>query len=151
SLVNEQRLITKVYFPRVAVPLASVLSGLVDFAVTFVLVLGLMVYYAVPLTWALLAVPLLVLFALAAARGVGLWLAALNVQSRDVRYPLPFLTQLWLFLTPVAYPSSMVPPEWRPLYGLNPMAGVVEGFRWALLGTGQLDLQVLGASAAAVV
>ncbi len=151
SLVNEQRLITKVYFPRLAVPLASVLSGLVDFAVAFVLVLGLMVWYAVPLTWALLAVPLLVLFALAAALAVGLWLAALNVQYRDVRYTIPFLTQMWLFLTPVAYPSSLVPAEWRPLYGLNPMAGVVESFRWALLGTGNVDVALLAVSAAVVV
>jgi lipopolysaccharide transport system permease protein len=151
SLVHEQRLITKVYFPRLAVPLASVLSGLVDFAVTFVMVLALMVWFQVPLTWALLAVPLLVLFALAAALAVGLWLAALNVRYRDVRYTIPFLTQLWLFLTPVAYPSSLVPAEWRPLYGLNPMAGVVEAFRWALLGTDGVDGGLLTVSAGMVV
>jgi lipopolysaccharide transport system permease protein len=155
SLVAEQRVITKVYFPRLVVPLASVLSGLVDFVVTFVLVLGLMAWYwwkgqPVTLTWAVLAVPLFVLFALAAALAVGLWLSALNVLYRDVRYTIPFLTQLWLFATPVAYPSSLVPAEWRPLYGLNPMAGVVESFRWALLGSGIVDWPMLGVSAGVV-
>jgi len=155
SLVAEQRLITKVYFPRLIVPLASVLSGLVDFAVAFVLVLGLMAWYAwterpVTLTWAILTVPLLVIFALATALAVGLWLAALNVQYRDVRYTIPFLAQFWLFATPVAYPSTLVPEAWRPLYGLNPMAGVVESFRWALLGSGAVDGLMLGVSAIVV-
>jgi lipopolysaccharide transport system permease protein len=137
SLVTEQRLITKVYFPRLIVPLASVLSGLADFAVAFALVLGMMAWYQVPPTWNLAALPLLVLFALATALAIGLWLASLNVQFRDVRYTLPFLTQIWLFVTPVAYPSSLVPERYRLLYGLNPMAGVVEGFRWAVLGAGR--------------
>jgi len=128
SVVAEQRLITKVYFPRLLLPLASVLSGLIDFAIAFLLVVGLMVWYRAPLTWSLLAVPLLVLFALATALAVGVWLAALNVQFRDVRYALPFLTQLWMFATPVAYSSTLVPASIRPLYGLNPLAGVVEGF-----------------------
>jgi lipopolysaccharide transport system permease protein len=147
SLVAEQRLITKVYFPRLVVPIASVLSGLVDFAVTFVLVLGFMVWYEVPWSWTLLAVPVLVLVALVTALAVGLWLAALNVQYRDVRYMIPFLAQLWLFATPVAYPSSLVPERWRPFYGLNPMAGVVESFRWALLGSDAVDWSMLGVSA----
>jgi lipopolysaccharide transport system permease protein len=157
SLVAEQRLITKVYFPRLVVPIASVLSGLVDFAVTFVLVLCFMAWYTwtgafVPAwSWALLALPVLVLFAVATALAVGLWLAALNVQYRDVRYTIPFLAQLWLFATPVAYPSSMVPERWRPLYGLNPMAGVVESFRWALLGSGAVDWSMLGVSALVVI
>ncbi len=156
SLVAEQRVITKVYFPRLVVPLASVLSGLVDFAVTFVLVLALMGWYwwngqPVALTWAVLALPLLVLFALATALAVGLWLAALNVQYRDVRYTIPFLAQLWLFATPVAYSSSLVPEAWRPLYGLNPMAGVVEGFRWALLGSDAVDWPMMCVSATVVV
>jgi lipopolysaccharide transport system permease protein len=156
SLVNEQRLITKVYFPRLIVPVSSVLSGLVDFGIAFVLLLGMMGYYWLkgdfsPATgWALLAVPLLVLFALATALAVGLWLAALNVQYRDVRYTIPFLTQFWMFASPVAYPSSLVPEAWRPLYGLNPMAGVIEGFRWALLGNADPSLGMLGVSAAAV-
>ncbi len=150
SLVAEQRLITKVYFPRLIVPLASVLSGLADFAIAFVLVLGMMLCYTVPLSWNLLAVPLLVLFALATALAVGLWLSALNVQFRDVRYTLPFLTQFWMFLTPVAYPSSLVPVAYRPLYGLNPMAGVVEGFRWALLGQGEPPTNLIFVSVATV-
>lgn len=156
SLVAEQRVITKVYFPRLVVPLASVLSGLVDFAVAFLLVLVLMAWYAwqgqpVTLTWAILTVPLLVLFALATALAVGLWLAALNVQYRDVRYTIPFLAQLWLFASPVAYPSTLVPEAWRPLYGLNPMAGVVESFRWALLGSDAVDGPMLVVSAVVVV
>ena len=134
SIVSEQRLITKVYFPRVVVPLAAVLSGLVDFSVAFVLVLGMMVYYGITPTWGLLALPALVVFAVVSALAVGLWLSALNVQYRDFRYTIPFLTQIWMFVTPVAYPSELVPQAWRGLYGLNPMAGVVEGFRWALLG-----------------
>ena len=155
SLVAEQRLITKVYFPRLVVPIASVLSGLVDFAVTFVLVLCFMTYFAwmgypIPWSWTLLAVPVLVLFALVTALAVGLWLAALNVQYRDVRYMIPFLAQLWMFASPVAYPSSLVPERWRPLYGLNPMAGVIESFRWALLGSDAVDWSMLGVSAIVV-
>jgi lipopolysaccharide transport system permease protein len=134
SVVAEQRLITKVYFPRLIIPLASVLSGLVDFAIAFVLLLAMMAWYGTAPGWGILAVPLLVLFAVATALAVGLWLAALNVKYRDFRHTIPFLTQFWMFLTPVAYPSSLVPERWRVLYGLNPMAGVVEGFRWALLG-----------------
>jgi lipopolysaccharide transport system permease protein len=157
SLVAEQRLITKVYFPRLIVPLASVLSGLVDFAVAFVLLLGLMAYYSLtanyqlPLSWSLLAVPALILFALATALAVGLWMAALNVRYRDVRYTIPFITQFWMFLTPVAYPSSLVPERWRALYGLNPMAGVVEGFRWALLGNGDFHGPLMAVSGGVVI
>jgi lipopolysaccharide transport system permease protein len=134
SVVAEQRLITKVYFPRLIIPFASVLAGLVDFAIAFGFLLLLMAYYGVAPGWGVLTVPLWVAFAVATALAVGLWLSALNVQYRDFRHTIPFLTQIWLFLTPVAYPSSLVPERWRPLYGLNPMAGVVEGFRWALLG-----------------
>jgi lipopolysaccharide transport system permease protein len=156
SLVAEQRLITKVYFPRLVVPLASVLSGLADFVVAFGLLLLWMLGYwllghPTPLGLGLLAVPLLVFFAVLTALAVGIWLAALNVQYRDVRYTVPFLTQFWMFLTPVAYPSSLVPEAYRALYGLNPMAGVVEGFRWALLGTGTLSIPLVAASAVAVV
>src|SRR6185295_4605786 len=134
SLVGSQNLITKVYFPRLIVPLAAVLAGLVDFAIGFIVLLGLMWYYGIAPTNAVLLLPFFVLFAIASALAVGLWLSSLNVKYRDVRYTLPFLTQLWLFLTPVAYPSSLVPDKWRALLGVNPMAGVVEGFRWALLG-----------------
>jgi lipopolysaccharide transport system permease protein len=134
SVVNEQRLITKVYFPRLIIPLASVLSGLVDFLIAFALLIVVMVCYQVYPGWAIVTVPLFVLFAIVTALAVGLWLSALNVQYRDFRYTVLFLTQLWMFASPVAYPSSLVPAEWRTWYGLNPMAGVIEGFRWALLG-----------------
>jgi len=134
SVVSNERLITKVYFPRLVIPIAAVLAGLVDFSIAFSIMIGMMVYYGVAVSWAVLTLPAFVLLAIATALAVGLWLSALNVQYRDVRYTLVFLVQMWLFLTPVAYPSSMVPPQWRALYGLNPMAGVVEGFRWALLG-----------------
>jgi lipopolysaccharide transport system permease protein len=135
SLVGSANLIKKVYFPRLAVPAAAVLAGLVDFAVAFVVLVGMMFYYGVALTANVLWLPLFLLLALATAMGAGLWLSALNVQFRDVRYVVPFAVQFWLFATPIAYPSSLLPEPWRTLYGLNPMAGVVEGFRWALLGT----------------
>jgi len=134
SLVGSSHLITKVYFPRLAIPISAVLAGLVDFGIAFVVLLGMMLYYGIAPTAAVLTLPLFLLLAVLTALGVGLWLSALNVQYRDVRYTIPFLTQVWLFLTPIAYPSSLVPEQWRALYGLNPMAGVVEGFRWALLG-----------------
>jgi len=134
SLVSNQNLITKVFFPRLVVPMASVLAGLVDFAIAFVVLLGMMLYYGTVPTRAIAVLPLFVLLAVMTALSVGLWLSALNVKFRDVRYTIPFLTQLWMFATPVAYPSSLVPQQWRALYGLNPMAGVVEGFRWVLLG-----------------
>lgn len=150
SLVAEQRLITKVYFPRLIVPVASVLSGLVDFAVTLVLVMiALAIFGAVP-TGAILALPVFTLFAIATALAIGLWLSALNVQYRDIRYTIPFLTQFWLFVSPVAYPASIVPEAYRTLYGLNPMAGVIEGTRWALLGTDAPDWGLMGVSAAVV-
>ena len=134
SLINNQRIITKIYFPRLIVPTAAVMAGLVDFAIAFIVLLGMMVYYRITFTWAILTLPFFLLFAIATALAVGLWLSALNVQYRDVRYVIPFLTQFWLFITPIAYPSSLVPIWARPIYGLNPMVGVVEGFRWALLG-----------------
>lgn len=134
SLVQEAQVITKVYFPRLIFPLASVIAGLVDFAIAFVVLLGMMIYYGIVPGRAMVTLPLFVVLAVAAALSVGLWLSALNVKYRDVRYTIPFLTQLWLFVTPVAYSSSLVPPGWKMLYGLNPMVGVVDGFRWALLG-----------------
>ena len=136
SLVVNERLITKVYFPRLLVPASAVLASLVDFGIAFVLLLGMMVFYGIALTPAIATLPLFILFALMTALGVGFWLSALDAQFRDVRYTLPFLTQFWLFVTPVVYPASLVPERWRLLYGLNPMTGVVEGFRWALLGKG---------------
>lgn len=134
SLVANQQLIKKVYFPRLVIPIAAILAGLVDFAIAFVVLLGMMFYYGIVPTGAIITLPLFILFALTTALAVGLWLSALNVEYRDIRYTIPFLTQFWLFTTPVAYPSSLVPEPWRAFYGLNPMAGVVEGFRWALLG-----------------
>jgi lipopolysaccharide transport system permease protein len=151
SLVVSQNLIKKVYFPRLVVPIASVLAGLVDFAISFVVLLGLMAYYGIRPTPAVAVLPLFVMFAVAAALSVGLWLSALNVQFRDVRYTIPFLTQFWMFATPVAYPSSLVPEKWRTLFGLNPMAGVVEGFRWALLGKAKSPGPLLFVSIAVVV
>lgn len=135
SLVSDQNLIKKVYFPRLAIPIATVLAGGVDFAIAFVVLLAMMLGYGiVPTANILWIVPLLGL-ALVTSLGVGLWFAALNVRYRDVRYVVPFIVQFWLFATPIAYPSSLLEEPWRTLYGLNPMVGVVEGFRWALLGT----------------
>jgi lipopolysaccharide transport system permease protein len=134
SVVANERLITKVYFPRLVVPLASIFAGLIDFVIAFTLVIGMMIWYGIKPSWAILTLPFFVILAMATAFGVGLWLAALNVQYRDVRYTLNFIVQFWLFASPVAYSSTLVPARWRPFYGLNPMAGVIEGFRWALLG-----------------
>jgi lipopolysaccharide transport system permease protein len=128
-----------------------VLGGLVDFAVAFVILLGMMFYYCIVPTSAIVTLPGFLLLAIMTALGVGLWLSALNVQYRDVRYTINFLIQFWLFATPVAYPSSIVPERWRALYGLNPMAGVVEGFRWALLGKSASPGGLLGVSIAVVV
>lgn len=151
SLVGSANLITKVYFPRLVVPLSAALAGLVDFAIAFVILLGMMVFYGVRPTWLVVSLPLFLLLALAAALGVGLWLAALNVRYRDVGYVIPFLMQIWMYASPVVYPSSLVPERLRLLFGLNPMAGVIEGFRAALLGTGSLDWSLLAASVAVVV
>jgi len=137
SLVASSHMITKVYFPRMILPLASVLAGVVDFLIAFVVLIGMMVVYGIVPTSNIWALPLFLLLALITAVGVGFWLSALNVLYRDINYVLPFLTQFWMFLTPIAYPSSMVPQRFQALYALNPMTGVVEGFRWALLGTGQ--------------
>jgi homopolymeric O-antigen transport system permease protein len=134
SLVGNQGLITKVYFPRLVIPISAVLSGLLDFAVTLVVLLGLIFWYGIVPGWRIITVPAFILLAMCTALAVGLWLSALSVQYRDVRYVIGFLVQFWLFATPVAYPSSIVPERWRAFYALNPMAGVVEGFRWALLG-----------------
>jgi len=135
SLVASANLIKKVYFPRLVVPISSVISGAVDFVLAFVVLLGMMLYFGIVPTWNIVWLPLLLLLALVTSLGVGLWLTAMNVQFRDVRYAVPFLVQAWMFATPIAYPSSLLDEPWRTLYGINPMAGVVEGFRWALLGT----------------
>jgi lipopolysaccharide transport system permease protein len=144
SLVMNKSLITKIYFPRLIVPMSAVFVGLVDFGISFIVLLGIMVYYGLYPTLAILTLPLFILLAMITALAAGLWLSALNVQYRDVQLAIPFLTQLWLFATPVAYPSSLIPEQWRVWYGLNPMVGVIEGFRWALLGqTRPLDSAIL--------
>jgi lipopolysaccharide transport system permease protein len=135
SLVGSANLIKKVYFPRLVVPISSVISGVVDFVLAFAVLLGMMLFYGILPTVKILWLPLFVLLIFVTALGVGFWLSALNVQFRDVRYTVPFLTQFWLFATPIAYPSSLLSEPWRTIYGINPMVGVVEGFRWALLGT----------------
>jgi lipopolysaccharide transport system permease protein len=135
SLVGSGNLIKKVYFPRLSLPISAVTCGLIDFALAFIVLLGMMLYYGILPTVNVIWLPLLILLTLITSLGVSLWLSALNVQFRDVRHALPFLTQLWLFATPIAYPSSLLSEPWRTLYSINPMAGVVEGFRWALLGT----------------
>ena len=151
SLVNNSALITKVYFPRLIMPLSSIIGGLVDFFVAFIVLIGMMIYYGLTPSSAVFTLPLFILMALLTSFAVSLWLSALNVQYRDVRYTIPFLTQFWLFLTPIAYPTSLVPEKWRLIYGLNPMAGVVEGFRWALLGKPSLNWYVMTASVTIVV
>ena len=135
SLVDNAPVLTKVYFPRLILPLASVLAGLVDFIIASGVLAGMMLYYGIVPGWGAMTLPLFILLALAAALAVGLWLSALNARYRDVRYTIPFLAQFWLFITPVAYSSTLVPKEWQVVYALNPMVGVIDGFRWALLGT----------------
>jgi lipopolysaccharide transport system permease protein len=143
SVVGQQSVIAKTYFPRLLLPLAAVLGGLVDLLMSMLVLVPLMLYYGLVPGWQILALPLLVLLAALTALGVGLWLAAINVRFRDVNHAMPFITQLWLFSTPVAYPITVVPDVLRPLYELNPMVAVVEGFRWALTGSTELSLRML--------
>jgi lipopolysaccharide transport system permease protein len=149
-VVEQQHVITKVYFPRLVLPLSAVVSGLVDFSIGFAVFLGMMVYYRITPGPAILLVPCFLLLAVLTALGVGLWLSALNAIYRDVRYAVPFFVQFWLFASPIAYPSSLIPERWRWAYGLNPMAGVIEGFRWALTGHGQPPSSLMAVSAAMV-
>jgi len=135
SLVGNSNLITKVYFPRMAMPIASVLSGIVDFILAFLVLVGMIYYFGMAPTANVLWLPFFLMLSFITSLGVSLWLSALYVKFRDVRHIIPFLTQIWLFATPIAYPSSLLGEPWRTLYGINPMVGVVEGFRWALLGT----------------
>lgn len=147
SLISQGRLITKVYFPRLIVPLAATAVGIVDFALAFIILIGMMGWYSIAPSWNLLALPLFLLLAVLAASAFGLWFSALNVRYRDVGHALPFVIQVWFFVSPVAYPTSTVPRDWRLLYSLNPMASVVEGFRWALLGGPAPNLSALAFSA----
>jgi lipopolysaccharide transport system permease protein len=135
SLVQNAAMLKKIYFPRLIIPLSNVAAGAVDFMVAFAVLLGMMLYYGILPTANVIWLPLFLILEIATALGIGLWLAAMNVQFRDIRYLLPFLTQFWLFATPIAYPSSLLGEPWRTVYGVNPMVGVIEGFRWALLGT----------------
>jgi lipopolysaccharide transport system permease protein len=135
SVVNSANLITKVYFPRLVIPLAGVLSGLVDFAIAFVVLIGMMIFYGVAATPAVVWLPAFFLLAMATALGFGLWLSALNVRFRDVNYLVPYLVQIWMYVTPVIYGTGLIPARFQWLLALNPMTGVVEGFRWALLGS----------------
>jgi len=147
SLVASANLLKKVYFPRLVIPIATVLAGVVDFALSFAVLLGLMAFYGIAPTIQIVWTPLLLLLALVTSLGVGLWLSALNVKYRDVRYIAPFIIQIWMFSTPIVYPSSLLSGVWRTIYGLNPMVGVVEGFRWTLLGTSTAPGFMIGLSA----
>ncbi len=143
SLIADANLISKVYFPRLILPLSAVMSLVLDFAVAFVILLLLMLFYHIVPGVAVVTLPLFLLLALMTALACGVWLSAVNIKYRDVAYVIPFLTQFWLFVTPVAYPSTVIPEPWRVFYGLNPMAGVVEGFRWALLGQENLAWELV--------
>jgi lipopolysaccharide transport system permease protein len=151
SLIANQNLITKVYFPRIIIPLAAVLSGLVDFFIAFFVLLVLMAIYGIIPTIAILALPLLILLTLATALAVGLWLSALNVEFRDVRYTIPFLTQFWFYASPVVYPVDLLSLKWQILYALNPMVGVIEGFKWALLGNQSINVGIMLVSTSVVI
>jgi lipopolysaccharide transport system permease protein len=151
SLVGDAQLIRKVYFPRLIMPLAAVVSPAVDCLLSFLLLLVLMAWYGFSPTWGLIMLPVFLVLGLVTALAVGLWLSALNVRYRDVRHTIPFLTQCWLYASPVAYPVSVVPEGWRTLYALNPMVGVIEGFRWALLGQASPNVNVMLASLIAVI
>jgi lipopolysaccharide transport system permease protein len=151
SLVSNAQVISRVYFPRLIIPAAGVLGGLPDFAVGFGVLIGVMLIYGIVPTLTVLWLPLFLLIAIATVLGVSLWVSALHVQYRDVNYLIPFIAQFWMFATPVVYPASLIPGRWRILYALNPMVGVVEGFRWALFGTGKAPELTLGVSIATVV
>ena len=143
SMVSNANIMTKVYFPRLVMPISSILSPLVDFAIAFVILILMMAYYGFVPTIAIFLLPAFIVLAIMTSLAVGLWLSALNVKYRDFQYTIPFLIQLWLFASPVVYPSSLLPAQFRLLYGLNPMAGVIEGFRWALLGTNPPEAMIL--------
>lgn len=147
SLVGSAHLIKKVYFPRLIVPISAVLSGVIDFALAFVVLVAMMLYYGIAPSVATFTLPIFALLGMVTSLAVSLWLSALNVEFRDIRYVVPFLTQLWMFATPIAYPSSLLSEPWRTVYGINPMVGVVEGFRWGLLGVGSVSGPTLVVSA----
>ncbi|MGE0471034.1 MAG: ABC transporter permease [Nitrospira sp.] len=148
SVVANGRMVSKIYFPRLWLPIAMVISPLVDFALSMVLLFGLLIYAGIPLTWKVVTLPVFILLAMLTALGISLFTSAMNVKYRDVGHAIPFVIQIWMFLTPIVYPVSLVPEHWRWLYGLNPMAGVIEGFRWALLGRTAPDPVIMMESAA---
>ena len=150
SLVGNQQLVSKIYFPRIIIPIASILPGLADFLISFFILVVMMVVYQVPLSIRMFSLPVFLLLGLATAFAAGLWLSALNVQYRDIRHVTPFLTQVWLYATPVAYSATLIPEEWRLVYGLNPLTGVVGGFRWAVFGQGEIG-ELLGISTGIVI
>lgn len=150
GLVGKANLISKVYFPRLLIPLAAVTTPAVDFSLSFVILLGLMAWYGIAPTWGVLALPLFLLLAMLTALAVGLYMSALNVKYRDIGYVIPFMTQFWMYASPVIYPVSLVPERWRLLYSLNPMVGVIEGFRWAMLGKASPHFGMVAVSAAVV-
>jgi lipopolysaccharide transport system permease protein len=150
SLISEKNMVTKIYFPRILVPFASVVAGLLDFVISFVILAVMLVIFQVPITLRILTLPLFILLALMSAMAVGLWLSALIVKYRDFQYVIPFLTQFWMYATPIAYATTLIPERWRVFYSLNPMVGVVEGFRWALLDSTVLDVPSMLISVAAV-
>ena len=151
SVAGNAHLVNKIYFPRLLLPISATLSGLFDFAISFVLLLGLLAWYGVMPSWPILTLPIFLLFAIVTALSLSLWLSAINVQYRDIGQAIPFLIQLWLFVSPVAYAVTMIPERWRLLYSLNPMVGVIEGFRWALFGNQFIDFDVFAISAISVV
>lgn len=150
SVVNNSNLVTKVYFPRLLLPISAILAGLVDFGISFLFLLGMMFWYGIAPAWAIVFLPFFVLLTILTALSVSLWLSVLNVRYRDIGQAVPFLTQIWMFASPVAYPVSVVPQEWRLLYYVNPMTGVIEGFRWALTGAPQPPLLLVLMSTAIV-
>jgi lipopolysaccharide transport system permease protein len=148
SLVGSANLVTKVYFPRMIIPGSAVAAGVVDFAIAFVILVGMMIYYGVAITWAVVLLPVLLLIMMLLALGVGMWLSALNVKYRDIRFAVPFMIQLWMFASPIIYPASLVPAKWQWVLRLNPMTGIIEGFRAMLLRPSEIDARALAASAA---
>lgn len=150
SLVSNANLVTKIYFPRVLLPLASIVAPLIDLALSLLLLFGLLLYAGIPLTWKVVTLPIFILMAMLTAMGLSLFVSATNVRYRDVTHAIPFVIQVWMFVSPIVYPVSLVPEQWRVLYGLNPMTGVIEGFRWAMLGQTAPDPVVMGTSAGVV-
>jgi lipopolysaccharide transport system permease protein len=151
SVVADAQLVSKVFFPRLILPIVGTISGLIDFFISLALFLGLMVWYGFVISWWLVILPFFLLLALLTALAVGLWVSALNVRYRDIAYVVPFLTQVWMFASPVIYPVSMIPEKYRALYSLNPMVGVIEGFRWTLLGKANPDFSIMAVSTIVVV